>query len=101
MNSCNSMNSNLELFFFRSRMYQNQQMIGPTRNHSVEHCCPGFGPGHGEGCRFASPSAPVSVNQNSNPHNASDERITLVVDNTRFVVDPALFAAHPDTMLGR
>jgi len=30
-----------------------------------------------------------------------DERLTLVVDNTRFVVDPNLFAAHPNTMLGR
>ncbi|XP_045782435.1 BTB/POZ domain-containing protein 10 [Maniola jurtina] len=29
-----------------------------------------------------------------------DDRITLVVDNTRFVVDPAQFTAHPDTMLG-
>jgi len=29
------------------------------------------------------------------------DRITLVVDNTRFIVDPILFAAHPDTMLGR
>ncbi|KAL6437694.1 hypothetical protein ACFW04_004226 [Cataglyphis niger] len=31
----------------------------------------------------------------------SDERITLIVDNTRFIVDPALFTAHPNTMLGR
>ncbi|XP_069671258.1 BTB/POZ domain-containing protein KCTD20 isoform X2 [Periplaneta americana] len=31
----------------------------------------------------------------------SDERITLVVDNTRFILDPALFTAHPNTMLGR
>lgn len=28
-------------------------------------------------------------------------RITIVVDNRRFVVDPALFSAHPNTMLGR
>ncbi|GFW71749.1 hypothetical protein TNCV_219631 [Trichonephila clavipes] len=32
---------------------------------------------------------------------ASEERITLVVENTRIVVDPALFADYPDTMLGR
>lgn len=32
---------------------------------------------------------------------AVEERITLVVDNTRFVVDPAQFTAHPNTMLGR
>lgn len=32
---------------------------------------------------------------------ASEERVTLVVDNTRFVLDPALFTAYPNTMLGR
>ncbi|KAH9365313.1 hypothetical protein HPB48_019560 [Haemaphysalis longicornis] len=31
----------------------------------------------------------------------SDNRVTLIVDNTRFVVDPALFALKPDTMLAR
>ncbi|XP_059614845.1 BTB/POZ domain-containing protein 10 isoform X1 [Phlebotomus argentipes] len=30
-----------------------------------------------------------------------EERITLVVDNSRFVIDPTLFTAHPNTMLGR
>ncbi|TRY97715.1 hypothetical protein DNTS_024697 [Danionella cerebrum] len=29
------------------------------------------------------------------------ERVTLIVDNTRFVVDPSIFTAHPNTMLGR
>ncbi|XP_015520515.1 BTB/POZ domain-containing protein 10 isoform X4 [Neodiprion pinetum] len=32
---------------------------------------------------------------------ASEERITLIVDNTRFILDPALFTAYPNTMLGR
>ncbi|XP_076546498.1 BTB/POZ domain-containing protein KCTD20-like isoform X11 [Osmia lignaria lignaria] len=41
-----------------------------------------------------------SVTGINNPQ-ASDERITLIVDNTRFIVDPALFTAHPNTMLGR
>lgn len=31
----------------------------------------------------------------------NEDRVTLVVDNTRFVLDPALFTAHPNTMLGR
>ncbi|XP_044587535.1 BTB/POZ domain-containing protein 10 isoform X2 [Cotesia glomerata] len=31
----------------------------------------------------------------------SDDRITLIVDNTRFILDPSLFTAHPNTMLGR
>ncbi|XP_019369451.1 PREDICTED: BTB/POZ domain-containing protein KCTD20 isoform X2 [Gavialis gangeticus] len=29
------------------------------------------------------------------------EKVTLVVDGTRFVVNPQIFTAHPDTMLGR
>ncbi|KAM9816407.1 BTB/POZ domain-containing protein 10-like isoform X1 [Syngnathus typhle] len=29
------------------------------------------------------------------------ERVTLIVDNTTFVVDPAIFTAQPNTMLGR
>ncbi|XP_052809090.1 BTB/POZ domain-containing protein 10-like [Mya arenaria] len=29
------------------------------------------------------------------------DRITLLVDNKRFVVDPEIFRQHPDTMLGR
>lgn len=29
------------------------------------------------------------------------ERVTLIVDNTRFVIDPAVFTAQPNTMLGR
>lgn len=29
----------------------------------------------------------------------SDERVTLIVENTRFIVNPALFARRPDTML--
>ncbi len=31
----------------------------------------------------------------------ASERITLVVDETRFIVDADIFRAHPDTMLGR
>lgn len=30
-----------------------------------------------------------------------NEKITLVVEDTRFVMEPALFTQHPDTMLGR
>ena len=31
----------------------------------------------------------------------TNDRVTLVVDETRFVIDPQLFRAHPNTMLGR
>jgi len=40
-------------------------------------------------------------NQRANNIEIISERITLIVDDTRFVVDPSLFALHPDTMLGR
>jgi len=29
------------------------------------------------------------------------DRLTLVVDDTRFVVEPDVFRHYPDTMLGR
>lgn len=32
---------------------------------------------------------------------SAEDHVTLVVDNTRFVVDPSIFIAHPNTMLGR
>lgn len=50
---------------------------------------------------------------NNNPRNSSGiarnhqqqsklpERVTLIVDQTRFVTDPKVFTAHPNTMLGR
>ena len=48
---------------------------------------------------------PANCNNNgSGQHVAtprSGERLTLVVDDTRLIVDPELFRAHPNTMLGR
>lgn len=40
-------------------------------------------------------------NYNSQNGGGKNDRITLVVDDTRFVIDPDLFRAHPNTMLGR
>lgn len=49
-----------------------------------------------------STSAPQEAPRNAQKqYQLADDRITLVVDNTRFVVDPAQFTAHPNTMLGR
>ena len=31
----------------------------------------------------------------------SEDRLTLVVDSTRFLIDPSLFVKQPNTMLGR
>ncbi|XP_042317947.1 BTB/POZ domain-containing protein KCTD20 isoform X2 [Sceloporus undulatus] len=38
---------------------------------------------------------------NNSPHIQAPEKVTLVVDGTRFVVNPQVFTAHPETMLGR
>lgn len=39
----------------------------------------------------------------SNPkaRNPTGEHVALLVENTKFIVDPALLLANPDTMLGR
>ena len=36
-----------------------------------------------------------------NVHSQAPEKVTLLVEGTRFVVNPQIFTAHPDTMLGR
>lgn len=52
------------------------------------------------------PNAPIPSTsgqdfpKNGQKNQLCEDRITLVVDNTRFVVDPAQFTAHPNTMLG-
>nr|XP_056700334.1 BTB/POZ domain-containing protein KCTD20 isoform X2 [Euleptes europaea] len=46
---------------------------------------------HGSSCTSLNNSAQVQA----------QEKVTLVVDGTRFVVNPQIFTAHPDTMLGR
>lgn len=43
----------------------------------------------------------VGVSGGSGNQHGLENRITLLVDNTRFAIDPALFTAHPNTMLGR
>ena len=51
-------------------------------------------------------SPKTSSNVNSTDHSffsgeSGGEKITVVVDGTRFVVAPSLFTSKPDTMLGR
>ncbi|XP_043572229.1 BTB/POZ domain-containing protein KCTD20-like [Chiloscyllium plagiosum] len=41
------------------------------------------------------------VREDSSGSGKACERVVLIVDKTRFVVDPAIFRAHPDTLLGR
>ncbi|KAG8201165.1 hypothetical protein JTE90_028824 [Oedothorax gibbosus] len=81
------------------RTHQLSQHSSVARNHSLEHCCSGYT--NGDACNQPAVTNTSSANQLVVVPAASDERITLVVENTRIIVDPALFAAHPDTMLGR
>ncbi|XP_032844827.1 BTB/POZ domain-containing protein KCTD20 isoform X3 [Tyto alba] len=42
-----------------------------------------------------------SLSSSNNSQTVAPEKVTLVVDGTRFTVNPQIFTAHPDTMLGR
>ncbi|XP_006125357.2 BTB/POZ domain-containing protein KCTD20 isoform X1 [Pelodiscus sinensis] len=46
-------------------------------------------------------SGSSTTGSNSSSQAQAPEKVTLVVDGTRFVVNPQIFTAHPDTMLGR
>lgn len=74
--------------FGRSR----SQHLGPAKNQMNQGLSPG---------RDSLSGSTSTRNSTSNTSGQSEERITLVVDNTRFILDPALFTAHPNTMLGR
>ncbi|XP_075044556.1 BTB/POZ domain-containing protein 10 isoform X3 [Mixophyes fleayi] len=53
-------------------------------------------------CKIAGEMVFVYENAKEGARNVrTNERVTLIVDNTRFVVDPAIFTAQPNTMLGR
>ena len=53
--------------------------------------------------RYSLPANSLSANSNDSRSGTSrpSDRITLVVDETRFVVDAEIFRAQPNTMLGR
>ncbi len=51
--------------------------------------------------KYSSPNTLQSGSMLSSLKSNGDNRITLVVDDTRFVVDPELFKQHSNTMLGR
>ncbi|XP_067850341.1 BTB/POZ domain-containing protein 10 [Heptranchias perlo] len=53
-------------------------------------------------CKSAGEMVFVYENAKDGTRNVrTSERVTLIVDNTRFVVDPSIFTAQPNTMLGR
>uniref|UniRef100_A0A8C5U8L2 BTBD10/KCTD20 BTB/POZ domain-containing protein n=1 Tax=Malurus cyaneus samueli TaxID=2593467 RepID=A0A8C5U8L2_9PASS len=41
-----------------------------------------------------------ALSSSSSSQTVAPEKVTLVVDGTRFAVNPQIFTAHPDTMLG-
>lgn len=65
--------------------------VGGPRNLSLQ--C------HFDQLKSCEPESDTSISKNMSSQ--SGERITLVVDDTRFVVDPDFFRAQPNTMLGR
>ncbi|KAI5643735.1 BTB/POZ domain-containing protein [Phthorimaea operculella] len=76
------------------------------RNGPIRTRIPSTMPPKNQSPNAATPSTSQTLdlprNGAKNPGQVGGEdRITLVVDNTRFVVDPAQFTAHPNTMLGR
>ncbi|KAK3921099.1 BTB/POZ domain-containing protein 10 [Frankliniella fusca] len=76
------------------------QHLGPAKNQMNQGHSPGRDRHHDRHHDSLSGSTSTR-NSTSNTSGQSEERITLVVDNTRFILDPALFTAHPNTMLGR
>ncbi|XP_030635963.1 BTB/POZ domain-containing protein 10a isoform X2 [Chanos chanos] len=56
---------------------------------------------HGKGHGTADATYVYENAKEGNRTIRSSERVTLIVDNTRFVVDPCIFTAQPNTMLGR
>lgn len=96
-----------------------QQRAGVRNRGVVQRGSLGHSSSHEDSSPHASPhpsphpysSSRTTVQQTSHqcPHTkepgqslpSSDDRITLVVEGTRFIVDPAIFTAHPNTMLGR
>uniref|UniRef100_A0A3Q2YKR5 BTB domain containing 10 n=1 Tax=Hippocampus comes TaxID=109280 RepID=A0A3Q2YKR5_HIPCM len=90
-----------------------RNLTSPTRQHNSERDRDG-GPSSRPGSprpQRVSPSGSSSSGVNPKEGAASttlcnrnvrtSERVTLIVDNTRFVVDPSIFTAQPNTMLGR
>ncbi|KAL2076932.1 hypothetical protein ACEWY4_027472 [Coilia grayii] len=77
------------------------QRVSPVSSRGgVGVCVGGEGPPKGVGGEmvfvYESPK-----DASSSTRQRPAERVTLIVDNTRFVVDPAMFTAQPNTMLGR
>uniref|UniRef100_UPI00398EC41C BTB/POZ domain-containing protein KCTD20-like isoform X2 n=1 Tax=Pristiophorus japonicus TaxID=55135 RepID=UPI00398EC41C len=89
---------------------------GPSPVYSAQghQSCPDFEPGLTLWGKDGWANPHLGLNTRLNKKGAADtkgkesskswkasERVVLIVDNTRFVVDPVIFATHPDTMLGR
>lgn len=90
-------------FSSKSQLQQARRSPLPSTSNSIlvssAHCSSSF-----MNLGVCGPSSSVtSLLQLSMPAiiGPAENRITLLVDETRFTIDPALFTAHPNTMLGR
>uniref|UniRef100_UPI00398F4720 BTB/POZ domain-containing protein 10 isoform X2 n=1 Tax=Pristiophorus japonicus TaxID=55135 RepID=UPI00398F4720 len=79
------------------------QKISPTSSSSVGTLSRNCSQSSADGtCKSAGEMVFVYENTKEGTRSVrTSERVTLIVDNTRFVVDPAIFTAQPNTMLGR
>lgn len=84
----------------KSQLQQARRSPLPSTSNSIlassPHCSSSFL--NIGACGQSSTLLPQSMPTITGP---AENRITLLVDETRFTIDPALFTAHPNTMLGR
>ncbi|XP_002731387.1 BTB/POZ domain-containing protein 10-like [Saccoglossus kowalevskii] len=81
----------------RNRVRSSMTDEGPAKNQ----LCGGATAAVSTSCSTTSSYASNLCQTHSHYSNILSDRVTLIVDNTRFVVNPAIFTAQQHTMLGR
>lgn len=86
----------------RARSYRRQRHY-PSSPKPMAHSTPFGGARAKDGSQGAGSGWSLGHHQaqGSVPTPGQKDKITLIVDETRFVMEPSLFTKHPDTMLGR
>ncbi|XP_059509214.1 BTB/POZ domain-containing protein KCTD20-like [Stegostoma tigrinum] len=86
-----------------SSMYRTQDNQGcPVFQPGSPPCHKDRWPNAHRGQKTGTMKGPVDpMREDSSKSGMASERVVLIVDNTRFVVDPSIFTGHPDTLLGR
>ncbi|XP_070539140.1 BTB/POZ domain-containing protein 10-like [Ptychodera flava] len=89
----------------RNRVRSSMTDEGPARNQQASGASLSLLGATGGVTGACSSSANASYMSLNSGHRVSNhklpDRVTLIVDDTRFIVNPAIFTAQPNTMLGR